>query len=124
VTHADIKQFVGRYLNAVRLEEKTIQNWWANFLAIAKIRKENLYLVLAVNANIKLACHAGFGEADGFGLYPFTPEALEQMLARVNPGNFNPRILIKDVLKWTLENSAADIEGKELSFYFCAGTLW
>lgn len=32
------------------------------------------------------------------------------MLSRVNPGNFNPRILIKDVLKWTLENSIDDIK--------------
>ncbi len=32
------------------------------------------------------------------------------MLHRVNPGNFNPRILIKDVLKHTLENSIDEIQ--------------
>jgi len=111
VNHADIKQFVGRYLNAVRLEEKIIQNW-----ADSRNREDSDRESLASACNEcehKLACHAGFAEADGFGLYPFTSEALEQMLARVNPGNFNPRILIKDVLKWTLENSVADIEGGE-----------
>jgi energy-coupling factor transporter ATP-binding protein EcfA2 len=111
VNHADIKQFVGRYLNAVRLEEKIIQNW-----ADSRNREDSDRESLASACNEcehKLACHAGFEEADGFGLYPFTSEALEQMLARVNPGNFNPRILIKDVLKWTLENSVADIEGGE-----------
>jgi hypothetical protein len=109
VNYADIKQFVGRYLNAVRLEEKTIQNWWADSRDLEGSDRESL--PSACNeCEHKLACHAGFAEADGFGLYPFTPEALEQMLSRVNPGNFNPRILIKDVLKWTLENSAADID--------------
>ena len=112
VNYADIKQFVGRYLNAVRLEDKTIQNWWADSRNREDSDRESL--PSACNeCEHKLACHAGFAEADGFGLYPFTPEALEQMLSRVNPGNFNPRILIKDVLKWTLENSAADIEGGE-----------
>ena len=112
VNYADIKQFVGRYLNAVRLEDKTIQNWWADSRNREGADRESL--PSACNeCEHKLACHKGFAEADGFGLYPFTSEALEQMLSRVNPGNFNPRILIKDVLKWTLENSAADIEGGE-----------
>ncbi|MBE9119630.1 hypothetical protein IQ269_02130 [Tychonema sp. LEGE 07199] len=108
VNYADIKKFVANYLNAVRLEEKIIQNW-----ADSRNREDSDREPLASACNEcehKLACHAGFSEADNFGLYPFTSEALEQMLARVNPGNFNPRILIKDVLKWTLENSAADIE--------------
>ena len=112
VNHADIKQFVGRYLNAVRLEEQKIQNWCADSGNREGADREAL--ASACNeCEHKLACHAGFAEADGFGLYPFTSEALEQMLSRVNPGNFNPRILIKDVLKWTLENSVADIEGGE-----------
>jgi hypothetical protein len=108
VNYADIKQFVARYLNAVRLEDKIIQDW-------AKSRNDEdsdkAPLSSACNeCEHKLACHAGFAEADGFGLYPFTPKALEQMLARVNPETFKPRILIKDVLKWTLENSISDIE--------------
>lgn len=111
VNYADIKKFVGRYLNAVRLEDKIIQNW-ADYRNREDSDRESL--ASACNeCEHKVACHAGFAEADGFGLYPFTPEALEQMLSRVNPGNFNPRILIKDVLKWTLENSVADIDGGE-----------
>ena len=108
VNYADIKQFVARYLNAVRLEDKIIQDW-------AKSRndedsdKADLSSACS-ECEHKLACHAGFGETDGFGLYPFTPEALEQMLARVNPETFKPRFLIKDVLKWTLENSISDLQ--------------
>jgi hypothetical protein len=108
VNYADIKQFVARYLNAVRLEDKILQDW-------AKSRNyEDLDKAALSSAcsecEHKLACHAGFGEADGFGLYPFTSEALEQMLARVNPETFKPRFLIRDVLKWTLENSISDIK--------------
>jgi len=108
VNYADIKQFVARYLNAVRLEDKIIQDW-------AKSRNDEdsdkaTLSSACSECEHKLACHAGFGEADGFGLYPFTPEALEQMLFRVNPETFKPRFLIRDVLKWTLENSIFDIE--------------
>lgn len=108
VTEEDIQKFVARYLNAVRLKDEEIRNW-------ANARKED-----GVNrieppsfcdtCEYRQACHAGFGEVKGISLYPFTPNALKQMLSRVNPGNFNPRILIKDVLKYTLENSVTDIQ--------------
>ncbi|MEG4009461.1 protein DpdH [Microcoleus sp. Pol11C1] len=108
VNYADIKQFVARYLNAVRLEDKIIQDW-AQSRNYEDSDKEALSSACN-ECEHKLACHAGFGEADGFGLYPFTPEALGQMLARVNPETFKPRFLIRDVLKWTLENSISDIK--------------
>ena len=108
VNYADIKHFVARYLNAVRLEEKIIQDW-AQSRNYEDSDKEALSSACN-ECEHKLACHAGFGEADGFGLYPFTPEALGQMLARVNPETFKPRFLIRDVLKWTLENSISDIK--------------
>lgn len=108
VTEADIQQFVVRYLNAVRLKDEEIRNW-------AKSGKEDGFdgikpPSLCDDCEYRQACHSGFGEVNGMGLYPFTPKALKQMLSRVNPGNFNPRILIKDVLKYTLENSVADIQ--------------
>ena len=109
ITQGDIQQFVARYLNAVRLEDKIIRDW-ANF-SITEEDSEKKSLPSACHeCEHQPDCHAGFGEAEGFGLYPFTPKALEQMLARVNPQDFNPRILIKDVLKWTLENSGANIK--------------
>jgi hypothetical protein len=108
VNYADIKKFVANYLNAVRLEEKIIQDW-AQSRNYEDSDKEALSSACN-ECEHKLACHAGFGEADGFGLYPFTPEALGQMLARVNPETFKPRFLIRDVLKWTLENSISDIK--------------
>jgi hypothetical protein len=109
ITQGDLQKFVARYLNAVRLEDKTIRNW-ANFIRTEEDSERESLTSACSECEHQRDCHAGFGEADGFGLYPFTPKALEQMLARVNPQDFNPRILIKDVLKWTLENSRDDIE--------------
>jgi hypothetical protein len=108
ITQADIQQFVTRYLNAARLEDEVIFNW-----ANSSDREEDSGREPLVSAcsecEYRQACHAGFGDVNGLGLYPFTTKALEQMLHRVNPGDFNPRILIKDVLKYTLENSLDDI---------------
>lgn len=103
ITQDDIQVFVARYLNAVRLKEQDIENW-----ANSQNRDE---IESACNeCEHSQACHTGFGHVEGMGLYPFNSKALEQMFSRVNPDEFNPRILIRDVLKYTLENSIDDIE--------------
>jgi hypothetical protein len=102
ITQQDIQTFVARYLNVVRLEDKVIRDW-------ADSQNEPLVSACSVCQHQE-ACHAGFASVDGIGLYPFTSKALEQMERRVNTGNFNPRILIKDVLKYTLENGLDDIK--------------
>ncbi len=102
ITQADIQAFVARYLNATRLEEKVIEAW-------ANSSNRDELTSACTECEHRQACHRGFGNVNEMGLYPFTPKALEQMFRRVNPGEFNPRILIRDVLKYTLENSADDI---------------
>ncbi len=108
VTEADMQQFVVRYLNAVRVEDKELYNW-AN-----SSNKDQGDVTKLPNfcdeCEHRSACHTGFGETDGIGFYPFTSTALKQMLHRVNPGDFNPRIFITDVLKHTLENSIDEIQ--------------
>ncbi|QXE25867.1 hypothetical protein B6N60_04587 [Richelia sinica FACHB-800] len=108
ITQADIEAFVGRYLNAVRLEEQVIDDW-ANYHDQEVFQREPL-ISHCTECEYRQACHAGFGAVNGIGLYPFTPNALVQMFSRVNPSDFNPRILIKDVVKYTLENSDDDIQ--------------
>jgi hypothetical protein len=103
ISQDDIQTFVARYLNAVRLEEKEIANW-------ASIQNRGRIASACNDCEHSQACHAGFGHVEGMGLYPFNSTALEQMFTRVNPDEFNPRILIRDVLKYTLENSADDIK--------------
>lgn len=109
ITQAHIQQFVARYLNAVRLENEIILNW-ANSSNHEEDSQSEPLASACSECEHRQACHAGFGEVNGMGLYPLTPKALEQMLGRVNVGDFNPRILIKDVLKHTLENYLDDIK--------------
>ena len=108
VNQADIQQFVVRYLNAIRGEDNKLINW------ASSLNKDPENLAELPNfcseCEHRPACHVGFGEINGIGFYPFTPKALKQMLHRVNPGDFNPRVLIKDVLKHTLENSIDEIK--------------
>jgi len=108
VTQADIQQFVGRYLNAIRAENNHLINW-ANSLSKDSENPTEIPN-FCEECEHRIACHADFGENNGLGLYPFTSTALKQMLHRVNPGDFNPRVLIKDVLKYTLENSIDEIK--------------
>ncbi|MEH2380423.1 MAG: protein DpdH [Nostoc sp.] len=103
ITQDDIQVFVARYLNAVRLKEQDIENW-------ANSQNRDEIESACSECEHSQACHTGFGHVQGMGLYPFNSKALEQMFSRVNPDEFNPRILIRDVLKYTLENSIDDIE--------------
>jgi ribosome-binding protein aMBF1 (putative translation factor) len=109
ITKTNIQEFVSRYLNAVRLEDGAILDW-ANS-SVKEEDDQNKPLISACNeCEHRQACHKGFGEINGIGLYPFNDTALQQMLTRVNLENFNPRILIKDVLKYTLEKAFDDIK--------------
>ena len=112
ITQDDIQVFVARYLNAVRLKEQDIENW-------ANSQNRDVIESACNECEHSQACHTGFGHVQGRGLYPFNSKALEQMFSRVNPGEFNPRILIRDVLKYTLENSIDDIRNGS----FPSGTL-
>ncbi|MEH2026837.1 protein DpdH [Nostoc sp.] len=103
ITQDDIQVFVARYLNAVRLKEQDIENW-------ANSQNRDEIESACSECEHSHACHTGFGHVQGMGLYPFNSKALEQMFSRVNPDEFNPRILIRDVLKYTLDNSIDDIE--------------
>ena len=109
ITQSDIQQLVVRYLNATRLSNQEIQEW------LAHADEEMPQPVDSVPSACsecphRHPCHAGFGQVEGMGLYPFTAKALERMHQRVNKGVFNPRTLIKDVLRHTLECHRSELE--------------
>lgn len=108
VNETSIQQFVARYLNVIRQEEAEIQTWAEEIQDNLSNSKE--LASVCDGCEHRQVCHTGFGEIDGIGLYPFTPQALKQMSSRVNSGDFNPRILLKDVLKYTLDNSIIHIQ--------------
>ncbi|MEA5536678.1 protein DpdH [Crocosphaera sp. XPORK-15E] len=107
VTEADIQQMVARYLNAVRHQNSDLKQWLEDYKNDENNSQPPNF---CEDCQHRQDCHKGFGDINGMGLYPFTPIALQQMRKRVNPDHFNPRILLKDVLKYTLENSVENIE--------------
>ncbi|PSN16987.1 hypothetical protein C7293_00210 [filamentous cyanobacterium CCT1] len=109
VTPADVQQLAARYLNAVRLQDPDIRDWLTN---VDEETGEPIKAIpnACIDCEHQSSCHAGFGAVDGMGLYPFNATALKIMRERTNQGVFNPRTLIKDVLRYTLEYHRSDLE--------------
>ncbi|WP_224240927.1 protein DpdH [Hyalangium gracile] len=104
----EIQQFVARYLNASRVPANELKGWFEG------VHQGSEQAAKPPNAceecPFQEKCHHAFGQRDGVGLYPFNALALQRMQERVSPGRFVPRLLIKDVLKHTLETYTDDLK--------------
>ena len=106
VTRASLSQFTARYLNAVRLGRDGITQW-----SDAAAPGESP-LSKCDTCIHQTECHAIFGEVDGYGLYPFTPQALWNAASRADasmPERLNPRVLQNDLLVEVLDNFGPEI---------------
>jgi hypothetical protein len=101
----DVLSFITRYLNAARLPEQSLIDWYKQVVD-GEDDAEKFVPSQCKDCSHEDACHAGFGQVNRFGLYPFTSKAVDRMLERVSGGRFNPRLIIKDILKHSLENYA------------------
>jgi hypothetical protein len=99
-------RFTSAYLNAVRLPPADLAQWFAEH------RDDDIAPPSACAECIERdRCHAGFGADSGYGLYPFNRGALVRLLTGVSEGSdFNPRHLVKDVLRHVLDNYSAHIQ--------------
>ncbi len=105
-SEAVVEPFVAGYLNAARLPEAALDQWRAESVADGHPRPvPNACPACPYQGE----CHATFGASDGRGLYPFTSVALANLRARTAGGRFNPRDLIKEVLKPILLRHADDL---------------
>lgn len=106
VTKASLSQFTARYLNAVRLGRDGIAQW-------SEIASPGESPLSKCDTCIhQTECHAIFGEVDGYGLYPFTPQALWNAALRADssmPDRLNPRVLQNDLLVEVLDNFGPEI---------------
>ncbi|GAB6179920.1 hypothetical protein JCM14036_12390 [Desulfotomaculum defluvii] len=100
LTLSDLVQFVSRYLNVVRLKNNSLADWFSGRSRGEGITPPN---ACAECPHID-RCQTGFGEVGGVSIYPFTETAIQKMFLRVSPEKFNPRLLLNDVLRLTLEN--------------------
>lgn len=106
ITKASLSQFTARYLNAVRLGRDGITKW-SDAAAPGETPRSKCSMCIH-----QAECHAIFGEIDGYGLYPFTPEALWNAASRADasmPERLNPRVLQNDLLVEVLDNFGPEI---------------
>jgi hypothetical protein len=102
----DLSTFAARYLNAIRLPDAAFAKWYRSMQSGEEVPALPNH---CSTCDFRLQCHKAFGERLGFGLYPFTATALQQMNERKNSAPFNPRKFVLFVLKHTLENYSNDI---------------
>ena len=106
VTKVSLSQFTSRYLNAARLGRDGIERW-----SDAAVPGENPRS-RCDTCVYQSECHATFGEVDGYGLYPFTPQSLWNAASRADasmPERLNPRVLQNDLLVEVLDNFGPEI---------------
>lgn len=105
-----ITSFAARYLNAARLSRPVLQSWYNTRIS----SKDNTDVPNACDScQFRTTCHGAFGISEGFGLYPFTRNAILNMTRRRDPhidDRFNPRILIKEVLSEVIGNYGRALE--------------
>jgi len=108
---SDLAAFAGRYLNALRLPERELRNW----LDKANTHGDSDTPVPSACKDCRYRerlCHSAFGASGSasFGLYPFTETALSRMQDRGEAaGPFNPRLVMKHVLKAVLDRHTQDL---------------
>lgn len=107
VSSEEIERFAAKYLNAIRMPEDRILQWFKQ-----ENKGEGLQSAChELECPFIHQCHEGFGEKDGIGLYPFNRTAIHAMYERsTKEANFNPRLLISKVLRYITENYAGAIQ--------------
>ncbi len=108
ITEAEIERFVARYLNAARLPETDLTQWLESSHSTGNNAAEPPPIACS-GCEHRAKCHEAFGERGGIGLYPFNPIAVRRMVERASPEGFNPRFVIKDVLKAVLATYVDDL---------------
>jgi hypothetical protein len=112
VREDDAEGLVARYLNAVRVDESELRRWYERARTDAAEDRDPAPSACQACEH-RDRCHSAFGEHEGFGLYPFNVHIINEGLRRVAGDHFNPRLLIRDVLKHVLQNYTADLrEGR------------
>jgi hypothetical protein len=89
VSSTEAISFVGRYLNASRQTVNHLADSW-------EARQSGLWPENACsNCGFQESCHAAFGtSAEGFGLYPFNAQAIDNIVRSLSADRFDPRRVV------------------------------
>ena len=108
MTPQGVVDFAARYLRASRLTKRRLEDWYN------ESRDEQPEPPSKCKGcDYAAECHDAFGEVDGVGLYPFSRNALHNILSRADPTSsdvFNPRAMIRDVLRPWLGDKVGEFE--------------
>lgn len=108
VSHDEAISFLGRYLNACRLDPAEIEDRWTN-------RQGNTWMPNACDVcEHQLHCHETFGHSEeGYGLYPYNPAAVNRFLESLSSERFDPRVVVRELVNRFLIVAAADLQRGE-----------
>ena len=105
VDHREAMSFLGRYLNACRHVPEVVENSWANRLADAWMPNA------CSTCDHQVHCHETFGQTDeGYGLYPYTPAAVDRFVSSLSSERFDPREVVRELVDRFLIMAAADLQ--------------
>ena len=102
---AEAVSFLGRYLNACRLDPQELENNWAN-----RTNGASLPNACHTCAN-RDRCHESFSvSSEGYGLYPFNEVAIDRFVSGLSELRFDPRQVVRELVSKVLPLSAADLK--------------
>lgn len=101
----EVLSFLGRYLNACRVDPQKLEADWAR-------HTDTVPLENACHAcGHQEACHAGFGaSSEGYGLYPFNRVAVDRLVDCLSTLRFDPRQVVKVMIEKLLPLSMAELK--------------
>lgn len=104
----DLPGFFARYLNATRVGAQALRE------ALGDGETDDWVPNACDSCRHQLVCHDSFGETAGVGLYPFNIDAIHRLTDAVTEASyFDPRAVLGDIIKKTLEDSRqAIVEGR------------
>lgn len=105
VNHDDAMSFLGRYLNACRLDPAKIQDSWMH-------RQDDAWLPNACDAcDHQVHCHDTFGRSrEGYGLYPYNPAAVNRFMTSLSDDRFDPRVVVTELVSRFLIVASTDLQ--------------
>lgn len=97
ISQESLRDFVGRYLNAGRLQD-----------LLGAGPESDSQRTAVPNACLSCPdlgrCHETFGKSgDGYGFYPFNGSAIDRLIDLASPGDFQPREILREVIRIPLE---------------------
>lgn len=101
----EVLSFLGRYLNACRIDPQKLEADWARHTDAVPL--ENA----CHTCDHHETCHAGFGaSSEGYGLYPFNQVAVDRLVDCLSTLRFDPRQVVKMMIEKLLPLSMVELE--------------